>query len=588
MDLDPILSSGTTLITPKIRYAVHFSHHRNGHPGYLLVDGLSSGCYGDTMLVISLEDRQIYVRKVEHVQYFDPTRLFQSEDVHNAVYHSKIPKLETWQDHLFESVSDDSSTADSLVLSSSTWTFCNGGTASDLYEDIESDGVFRIPEACLWKFLHNIVDILTHVHRSGIAHSDAHMGNWFLHWPEPDSVLPEVHLGDFGVATKFPTTNYQEFYLPYHGNLDASTRKSPLTLSANDLTELTHWYTMTRRDWTEGLDVVKSFLFLSDPKSSRFPSHGERVDRAACANVGLFGYSATLIAVLSNVQRMTEDYWKQPATLGNFLINLSNRLGKLASDSVGEYLAGPDRNSMTSFRRPLPIQVPATFKDPRELLDFTNNGTIEPPQMNLNLQYQTDASHDMNEVFALYRDGDDLIDDRVMDISHPMMDKDVRLRRREYRVARIQHDIVDPSKFQVLNFVKSVDDCAPLSPDEDPTGDEVARRREGLHPILGIKNEDKKSDIECEEFNPANHLPDGLLEIPQHTRSFSVQQLLHINPQQAGVVDWHGEIPLRIRIPGAAERPLWVRTQILCNDIDVVLELEHGEDEHEADREMRM
>ena len=183
-----------------------FAHFFNEGAGYLFVDNLGSGTQGQTMLVLSVADNKIYVRK----RMF-PGLLRASElptEVSLYIPYPFIPTLIDWT---------DSGLAIHTIRhgmhvneSTSIWQYCNGGDLADFIDKYDGNAVRHlaaleefIPEALIWRFFDQLLGTLTFIqHRHPpLVHRDLCPGNVFLHWSSDDSELPDFFLGDFGHAS---------------------------------------------------------------------------------------------------------------------------------------------------------------------------------------------------------------------------------------------------------------------------------------------------------------------------------------------------------------------------------------------------
>ncbi|KAK0747336.1 hypothetical protein B0T21DRAFT_405974 [Apiosordaria backusii] len=105
----------------------------------------------------------------------------------------------------------------------SYWSLSNGG---DLESFIENYG-YPIPRPFILQFLSQTLTTLhqlytaCHDRLGPIIHNDCHAGNILLHYPNAQTVIPEFHLIDFGLATPLSPAfiaDDNDFLLPTPGN----------------------------------------------------------------------------------------------------------------------------------------------------------------------------------------------------------------------------------------------------------------------------------------------------------------------------------------------------------------------------------
>lgn len=71
---------------------------------------------------------------------------------------------------------------------------CNGHTMERLADRAD----FKPSTLFIWRIFDQLVDTFAFLHRNDVAHTNAHLGNIFLHFPDADAKLPDVVLGGFG------------------------------------------------------------------------------------------------------------------------------------------------------------------------------------------------------------------------------------------------------------------------------------------------------------------------------------------------------------------------------------------------------
>lgn len=181
--------SATTMPETPTRFAIRF----NEGSGYLFVKWLGNPSQGQVMLVRSVADGFLYVRKIEFpsLSYENPHSL----EVRMHRNHPQIPRLYHWQDHVAHSLTVGETT--SLPKATATiWQFCNGGDLSLFQSRLRT----KLPPALVWHLLERLLSVLHLLHfECLISQRDLAKRNVFLHWDDHD-VLPQVFLGDYGCA----------------------------------------------------------------------------------------------------------------------------------------------------------------------------------------------------------------------------------------------------------------------------------------------------------------------------------------------------------------------------------------------------
>jgi serine/threonine protein kinase len=160
--------------------------------GYLFVKWIGNPTQGQTMLVRSVADDKLYVRKVSFPEsakkYVGPCLDWTEVGLYRP--HPQIPKLIDWKTTINRL---DATT----TMTSTISTYCNGGDLEHflLINDI-------LPTAMIWHILERSLTVLHCLHyrcQPGIGHNDFHPRNIFLEWNDANR-LPEILLGDFGNA----------------------------------------------------------------------------------------------------------------------------------------------------------------------------------------------------------------------------------------------------------------------------------------------------------------------------------------------------------------------------------------------------
>jgi hypothetical protein len=247
-------------------YAIFY----NEGAGYLHVRTLGQGSQGTAVLVHSLADAHLYVRKVEKLNDVpvDTNNRFCNTNTGDAPggdtpgQESLRPK-EVSQYRPFSTIPG---LVDFMTLNHNPpvtqnrnvkqhitfWQFCNGG---DLADYITEHGIMGelIPEICIWRCLWQLFKAFQFLQNAQppVSHRDILPSNIFVHWPEaskpedasspPDELargtaadlryyvtypeqeigdMPDFYLGDFGFATSYYRTPAIRL-TSYLGDLDA-------------------------------------------------------------------------------------------------------------------------------------------------------------------------------------------------------------------------------------------------------------------------------------------------------------------------------------------------------------------------------
>jgi serine/threonine protein kinase len=132
--------------------------------------------------------------------------------------HPNIPKLLHVQEHtlLVDSSEYPSEAAlptvpeyfnpDTFKSVAAYFDYCNGGSMMRLTH-LEQ---FKPSTLLLLKIFGQLLGTIAYLHRCGVAHGDTHMGNMFLHFPNENTLLPDVFLGDFGCASTISSDIWQD------------------------------------------------------------------------------------------------------------------------------------------------------------------------------------------------------------------------------------------------------------------------------------------------------------------------------------------------------------------------------------------
>lgn len=165
----------------------------------------TGGQNGVTLLVKSLVDGKLYVRK----QFKEDSSLIPAEvSVYDHIPQAiAVPQLIFgYRCGKYRQLSGTSSRS-SYDIWTLYFNYCNGGNLGMLLDRLR-DGRSSISEVFIWHFLAELSRTVAGFHLpiaenpDGLAviHGDLHAGNVYLHWPSPDTILPNILVGDFGSA----------------------------------------------------------------------------------------------------------------------------------------------------------------------------------------------------------------------------------------------------------------------------------------------------------------------------------------------------------------------------------------------------
>ena len=166
--------------------------------GYLFVKYAGKSSEGQVMLVRSVADGQLYIRKVSWPNHDSGNPDQKADEVNLSRTHSSIPRV--IESNYFGGMTNDHKCKYTSLISQ----YCNGGDLRTFAFNIDR----VLPPAFLWHLFERLLTVLHHLHYecpSPVAHRDVHPRNIFLHWEQHDN-LPQVFLDDFGAAEviKFP------------------------------------------------------------------------------------------------------------------------------------------------------------------------------------------------------------------------------------------------------------------------------------------------------------------------------------------------------------------------------------------------
>ncbi|ETI28683.1 hypothetical protein G647_01134 [Cladophialophora carrionii CBS 160.54] len=182
------------------KYAIFFPEG----DGYLFCRPLGNGMEGVTSIVRSITNNKDYVRKKTK-----PTSAKASHrngircpEVELYEEFPKIPTLVRSQD--FNVLPKGHAAFNDFKSTSIIFEYCNGGSLDRFFAVLERERILP-PQALVLQLIDHLMEAVDFVHRycePPVIHQDVHEGNIFLHFPNPDSKLPDFLLGDFGLARR--------------------------------------------------------------------------------------------------------------------------------------------------------------------------------------------------------------------------------------------------------------------------------------------------------------------------------------------------------------------------------------------------
>ncbi|KAK3357880.1 hypothetical protein B0T25DRAFT_517242 [Lasiosphaeria hispida] len=107
------------------------------------------------------------------------------------------------------------SPAESKYLHASFWALCNGGNLHSFIQNCRNQGI-TIPECLSLRFLQHFLETLQPMYTQPypIFHSAANLENLDLHFPSPESKLPDLYLLNFSTSLQAPFPKTAEWDIP--------------------------------------------------------------------------------------------------------------------------------------------------------------------------------------------------------------------------------------------------------------------------------------------------------------------------------------------------------------------------------------
>jgi len=162
-------------------------------PGYIFVSKLAGSALAKVMLVRSLKDSKLYVRKESLSYSWNPSQIIQSPDVNAMKQVQRVDDIATllgWTEYQDEVRSNN-------VVTATYWQLYDCGTLEELKDRI-SENKEPVSEKFFLSLFHQMLRIMLESIRSGILHTDTHAGNWFLSLVNEDKIVRPV-LGDWNL-----------------------------------------------------------------------------------------------------------------------------------------------------------------------------------------------------------------------------------------------------------------------------------------------------------------------------------------------------------------------------------------------------
>lgn len=172
--------------------------------GYLLVKVLQTiaddnSIESNVMLVQSLENNKLYIRKTVGVTESSISSIPNEIEFHPSF--SLVPHVQGVTKYLDSPFGE--------YYYGICTEFCNGGDLRGLFKWYRSEPGSTIPEVLVWKFMADLIKILSFLSEKNIEHKDIWPQNIFLRYSEEnqDNSLPDFVLGDFGWAVPLIYSN---------------------------------------------------------------------------------------------------------------------------------------------------------------------------------------------------------------------------------------------------------------------------------------------------------------------------------------------------------------------------------------------
>jgi serine/threonine protein kinase len=189
---------------PDLKYAIFYDEG----PGYLHVKDLGEGTQGRAILVHSVADGRLYVRKISSLKdvQADASRNFYAASKNLGQHHLEPRELSQYRPYpnipglidFITLVHNPPLTKNRIVEQSVRyWQFCNGGDL-DRYISQYVSLKESIPAIVIWRFLWQLFktfEFLQHC-QPPVSHTDIFESNIFVHWSETSKPNVEASTGD--------------------------------------------------------------------------------------------------------------------------------------------------------------------------------------------------------------------------------------------------------------------------------------------------------------------------------------------------------------------------------------------------------
>ncbi|KAK5088434.1 Serine/threonine-protein kinase Nek1 [Lithohypha guttulata] len=176
--------------------------------GFVHVAKLGEGLYGCAILVRSLRDGKLYVRK-EDLDCVPAdghrSNVIDSDEVRNAMHVGRlidVPECKGWIRYADQ--------RRNLSFGVSYWEYYFAGTLCDAPKRSMARNIM-FPESWIFHWLSCMLDTILNAHIAGVTHRDAHMNNWFL-TRKRDEEIPSIGLGDWGCSQVCDRLSGEEWF----------------------------------------------------------------------------------------------------------------------------------------------------------------------------------------------------------------------------------------------------------------------------------------------------------------------------------------------------------------------------------------
>lgn len=348
------------------KYAIFYDEG----PGYLHVKEIGAGGQARAILVHSLADGKLYVRKIAHFRDTRPDTSAPCWTEHETPGQHQLEPREVSQYRPYQSIPrliDFKTLVHNPPVSRNPnveqfvtyWQYCNGGNL-EKYIMRHSDLKERIPEIIIWRFLWQMFktfEFLQHC-QPPVSHWDIFGGNIFVHWPQTSdhdfgNMLPEERntykAAEFHPHATFSsreTNDMPDFYLGDFGHA-TSTGKEPRQRKAGFLQDI--------RCISQ---VFKKLVFCTAS-----PNENDKMDASVIRDRS---YSTNLASTWDEIHQLDRRFMMPEDVDLKHLERFILTLGRLYPRSY--------TNPTVHFTRPRSVAPPILFNSREELL--TRHGSL--------------------------------------------------------------------------------------------------------------------------------------------------------------------------------------------------------------------